>query len=319
MAGRHPTYNDIKNDAATVRFSMNEVVLLVFGMGEKRYHLTEALNGCFAVFLISPKATVSAHIPPHPGANWDDSQAGNKNLIAKMKEFAALYRENEQYFHGHKVALIYAVLHGKTQLPDKKEFIEKCLREFQVDFPLQDYEVKSPGQNRSEEHGTAFVDGKAVTGPALYLQDQLVLRVFASRIETRDVLTGPAKISTPKPTPQQPPAGSSIVQVVHSNPIFPRAPTSAAIAPPATQQESKLEIVPKATPALSSSFNKISTTRKQERVFTHVKSKLDWKSGGRIVEIDSQTLLIGKEDWEQSIIQGNKVWVSKKFGLSTDF
>ncbi len=83
MAERHPTYNLIKNDDATSRFFMNEVALLVFGSGGKRYHLTEALNGCFAVFLISPRATVSAHIPPHPGVNFEDPQAGDKNLIAQ--------------------------------------------------------------------------------------------------------------------------------------------------------------------------------------------------------------------------------------------
>lgn len=59
-----------------------------------------------------------------------------------MQEFAAKYRANEKYFRGYQAALIYAVFHGKIQLPDKKEFIAKCLRKFYVDFLLQDYEVK---------------------------------------------------------------------------------------------------------------------------------------------------------------------------------
>ncbi len=59
-----------------------------------------------------------------------------------MQEFAAKYRANEKYFRGYQVALIYAVLRGKIQLPDKKEFIAKCLRKLQVDFPFQDYKVK---------------------------------------------------------------------------------------------------------------------------------------------------------------------------------
>ena len=151
-----PTYETIKNSSKTQHFGMNEVALLVFGEKNKHHHLTDGLNGCFAVFVLSPTAVISAHIPPHPGTNFDDPQAGDKNLVLKMKDIADLYKANQRHFSSLKTVLIFATFHGKTPLPDKKEFIEKCLRQFEVDLAVQDYEVKALGAPRRGEHGTAF-------------------------------------------------------------------------------------------------------------------------------------------------------------------
>lgn len=64
---------------------------------------------------MSPSATVSAHIPPRPDLTDQDPQAGDKNLIAKMHEFARLYRENEMYFSSYNVSLIYPRFQGKAE------------------------------------------------------------------------------------------------------------------------------------------------------------------------------------------------------------
>lgn len=325
MAERHPTYDLIKNDDATSRFFMNEVAFLVFGNGGKRYHLTEALNGCFAVFLISPLATVSAHIPPHPGVNYDDPQAGDKNLIVKMQEFAAKYKANESYFRGYKVALIYAVLHGKTQLPDKKEFIEKCLRKLHVDFPLQDYEVKPFGHHRPAEHGTAFVDGKSPTGPALYLQDKMVLRVFTLSSEKSGV-PKPAETRQPKPTPRQADVETLATHTnssgLYTNPIFGPRGNSGSVPTPTIAQEFHRSnpMVSQYTISKSpTSTPQTSTVNQAEKKLNYVRSQLDHGKGGRIVIIGGRTAFIKHEYWKADVIDGKKVWASKKFGVFTDF
>ncbi len=349
MAERAPTYDFVKNHAATSRFLMNEVALLVFGT--KRYHLTESLNGSFAVFLISVQATVSAHIPPRPAMNSNGPQAGDKNLVSKMQEFAQLYISNRKYFQSYKVSLIYATFHGKTALPDKKEFIEKCLRQFGVDFPLQSYEVKYHGEKRATNHGTAFVDGGSAQGPALYLEDARVLRVPLPQVEKTEMLkpkephqdayrvspldpihTNPisarpgqrtvqdptgsfaqyteTKASTLAPAPQT--AYRDLPsEPIYANPIFPRV-EQGIVQNPAGEFP---EYAKTKTPAHTSQSPAVSAQAKKLR---YVKCTLDKNTGGRIVELDKRQVLIKKEDWARGLAQGKEIWISKKYSVYTD-
>ena len=161
---------------------MNEVALLVFGANKKYHHHTDGLNGCFAVFILSPAAVISAHIPPHPGANFKDPQAGDKNIVKEMQQIADLYKANTQHFSKPNTVLIFAMFHGKTALPDKKTFIEKCLRAFGVDIAVQDYSVKAPGDPRRDEYGTAFATCESQ--PArIFFEDRLVVRIFTEKAQ----------------------------------------------------------------------------------------------------------------------------------------
>ena len=71
---------------------------------------------------------------------------------------------------------MFARFHGKSPLPDKKAFIEKCLNKFDVNFAVQDYEVKAPGEPHCDEYGTAFVYGHP-SEAVLYIEDKRVLRI----------------------------------------------------------------------------------------------------------------------------------------------
>ena len=90
------------------------------------------------------------------------------------------YKERAASFTGRKVCLIFATFHGKIALPDKKEFIEKCLKRLDMDFPVQDYVVRAPGDPRRNEQGTAFVDGRDSVGPFIYVEDKVVLRLIGT-------------------------------------------------------------------------------------------------------------------------------------------
>ncbi|KIW82918.1 hypothetical protein Z517_02161 [Fonsecaea pedrosoi CBS 271.37] len=197
---KQPTFISIRDAPEASHFGMNEVACLVFGA--QRFHVTSGLNACFGVFLVSLTATVSAHIPPRPDLQDPDPQAGDKNLLAKMHEFASLYKANEKHFTSYHVALICARFEGKAALPDKRDFIVKCLKRFNVDFPIQYYDVKFAREPRSEKHGTAFVDGGRMDGAVLYLEDDPVLRVHKS-----------SDRGSQSATPQE---------THHANPIFPR-------------------------------------------------------------------------------------------------
>lgn len=174
-----PTYRSVTVSRRTSRFGMNQVRFLAFDENRK-YLLTEGLKSCFVVFLVSHRATVAAHIPPNPGTSPNDLTAGDKNLVAKMREFAGLYNANkDKYFTNCQVALVFATIEGKSPMPDKKHFIEQCLRQFKVDFPMQDYKIKPRGMPRREEDGTAFVDGSMTDRASVYVEDRLLLRVMA--------------------------------------------------------------------------------------------------------------------------------------------
>jgi hypothetical protein len=279
-----PSYRSIKNSPETVRFGMNEVHCLVFGNG-KRYHLTEGLNGCFAVYLVSTQATVSAHIPPHPGSNYEDPQAGDKNLIKKMQELAEAYQNNRKYFSDHDVALIYAKFEGKTALPDKKDFIEKCLRRFKVDFPVQDYVVKAPGEPRLDEHGTAFVDGGASRGVIVYLEDREIMRINK---------TTPGK-TDPYTTPYS--------EQYHTNPIFPQTVTSDVAA---------------STPGHPPVVRKGDDSKLSSQLKYAVSEPHPEETGARIVTIAEKKVSIQADLWQERNYQGRKVWVCQKYKLYTD-
>lgn len=197
-----PTYREVKRSQSTSSFGMNEVSFMRF-TDMKHYHLTEGLNACFGLFLFSPLASVSAHLPPHPGTESTDPRAGDQNLIGKMREFCNLYAAKREYFDDYNVCLVFARFHGKTALPDKKEFIEKCLQTLGLKFVLQDYDVKLPGPPRREHDGTAFVHGTPSLAAILYLEDKPAARANA---------TGRASLLAAGTTRHADPAGSAPVQ-----------------------------------------------------------------------------------------------------------
>lgn len=170
------TYKQVRRSAATFSFGMDSVRFLNFNE-KQRFLLTEDLNGCFAVFLVSPTAVIGAHISPNPGTNRADPHAGDRNLRNMMVKVRDVFKTHQGHFTHPRACLIFATFPGKVALPDKKHFIEQCLQRLDMKFTVQDYHVRSPGEHRREEQGTAFVDGGDATGPTVYLEDRVVLIV----------------------------------------------------------------------------------------------------------------------------------------------
>lgn len=282
---------------------MNEVSCLIFNQGH-RYHLTEGLNGCFVIFLVSSSATLSAHIPPRLEISAD-SQAGDKNLVAKMREFAALYHRHKQgHFAGHRVALIYARFEGKTAVPDQKDFIETCLLQFKVDFPMQEYDVKRPGEPRGEESGTAFVDGAAPTGPAVYLEDKVVLRVAANvnPPEPRQ------HISNPIFPPQTSAVSAGQLNPVSATTSMTRQPSTAPTTSPSVPSTRTVAGVQAGKQAGGGPAGQL----------TYVKSQPDSSGKGRLIETRSGQRMVESQEWVKGTKDGKTVLVCQKYKLYTD-
>ena len=81
----------VRQLAATVVVGMNEVRFLAFGQDGKFCLVTEGLNGCSGVTIVSQAAAILAHIPPRPSTDVSDPRAGDWNVQAKMNEVAVLF------------------------------------------------------------------------------------------------------------------------------------------------------------------------------------------------------------------------------------
>ncbi|KIW37290.1 uncharacterized protein PV06_10631 [Exophiala oligosperma] len=317
-----PTFGKIRYSSQTSFFAMNEVAIFVYGREGKRFLASQGFNACHGVYLVSTIATVAAHIPPNPSLESKDPQAGDKNLVLKMQQFAQAYLQNRQFFQNYKVALLYARFDGKVALPDQKAFIEQCLRRFKVDFPIQDYHVKLPGEPRGEEHGTAFVDGRATNGAVLYAEDKPILRVYNSPSQKVDRLSHPQVVSYSNAVfPRQATSElrTSLPQDVrYTNPIFPRPDTSES-----TANLSNETRVSNSVPAPEVISKLVAGTSGKEKAETkklkYVKSSIvNMKKGDREVELKTGKVLIPAEHWKKASVNNKQFWVCEKYLLYTD-
>ncbi|KIW22028.1 uncharacterized protein PV07_12568 [Cladophialophora immunda] len=341
----HPIWKNIRDSPTTSIIRMDEVQALVFGEDDKWYQGTEALNSCFAVWVLCPLASVGAHIPPHPGPHDKDPAAGDKNLVKKMRELAEKYNQKKHVFEaGTKTVLVYARIEGKSPLPDKKAFIEKCLKQFGVDIAMQAYDIKLIGEPRDDCHGTAFVYATPEEGAYFFLEDKLCLRIFhkSTTSETQSKLK-PVSTSTPQesaPGIQRdliysatPTSATSYV----SNPIFPQVsapgtqPALISSATP-TSASSPRELVTGSQRALMSSTTKSSQSlpntaqkpaaRPPFKDLRYVKSQPSSKEkGARLVHTDRGLLNIQASLWKREkdeVSKTEEFWVCKKYKLYTD-
>lgn len=321
---RQPTYRQVKRSSLTRRFEMNEVKYLRFS-DKDRYHLTDELNGCFALFLISSLATISAHIPPHPGNGSRDPQAGSKNLVVRMEAFRDLYVTNRESFDGKQACLVYAQFEGKTALEDHKVFIEKCLRAMNIDFALQDYYVKYPGEPRSEEHGTAFVDGMAPGAVVLYVEDRVAIRVSKSKptsttaSESRDTrssdTTRMASYALPRTEAGMDYEDQFLATRPNPSALFPRQ-TQTIQSRQANELRAQYSSTPRRNEAASKTADTKTPQQDSSRNVEYVKSATI--DGVRKVIVKGQAITMQKGDWQIKEAKGRQILFCAKHNLWTD-
>jgi hypothetical protein len=84
------THDEVKGSNQTVSVTMDEVKFAVFGEETDVYYLlTEDLNSCFGVAIVSRTAGSLGHIPPRSHEeNKDDHFLGDRNVVLRMTEIA---------------------------------------------------------------------------------------------------------------------------------------------------------------------------------------------------------------------------------------
>jgi hypothetical protein len=175
-------FQQVQDLRQTESVGMDEVRLLVFGHQGKFVLLTEDLNGCSGVVILSQAAAILAHIPPRPNEDLQDPYAGEKNVERRMGEVVALFRTYRTYFTtANDMLVISAMYQGQTALPHQKVMIERFLQQMGLTYANKTYVVLKPGEPRSSSHGTIVIDARGER-PMVYVDDQLV--VPSSNLDT---------------------------------------------------------------------------------------------------------------------------------------
>ena len=103
-----------------VEVQMNRVRLA--DLRQTKFCITRHLNGCFAVIIISPYASIVAHIAPLPNPT-QNPHAGDHNTQQKMTEVESLYRQYQNYFPAATGWVVAAVYLGEVALPSQLDII----------------------------------------------------------------------------------------------------------------------------------------------------------------------------------------------------
>ncbi|KAJ5654788.1 hypothetical protein N7490_001791 [Penicillium lividum] len=161
-------FGQVQRLPGTVNVPMNAVRFMAFQPGQNCL-ITEGLNSCSAVAIVSPRAAILAHIAPRlPGST--SPHAGDENMHARMNEVAALFTRFASYFQGNHVWVVYAVVGNYIALPDQKAIIDQTLQTLSLSFTNWPYTVV-PGLYRPPGHGTVVIDARSGI-PEVYIDGQ---------------------------------------------------------------------------------------------------------------------------------------------------
>lgn len=150
-------FDEVKWLPGTVNVAMNAVRFMAFQAGQMCL-ITEGLNSCSAVAIVSNQAAILAHIAPRePGST--SPHAGDDNMRARMGEVAALFSRHASYFQNTRVWVVYAVLGNHMALPDQKAIIDQTLSSLCLTFTNIPYTI-IPGVYRPDGKGTIVIDAR---------------------------------------------------------------------------------------------------------------------------------------------------------------
>ncbi|KAI9736072.1 MAG: hypothetical protein M1818_006248 [Claussenomyces sp. TS43310] len=170
-----PSRLDLAEGTETVYLvAMDEVRFLAFGQNGLTSISTRNLNGCSAVMIVSKQGAILGHFPPRPSSYSQDLEAGDNHIRAKIREVAALYKSNQQYFPSGHNWVVCALFKGEVALPDQQKIMEDTLASLGLSSSLRTYEAsKRNSKNWFPGQGTVFVDGGGPV-PDVYIEDKRV-------------------------------------------------------------------------------------------------------------------------------------------------
>lgn len=151
------TFDRLRNSRETVVVLMNEAKIALFPPYSPIKNLiTEGLNGCSGIVIISPYAGILAHIPPIPRATTDPT-AGMRNVNLVMARVEQMYRENLRYFPTTHTWTVAAMYQSSIALQEQVTAISTVLTRLGLSPRMVTYDVVRPGMTRTPDKGTIII------------------------------------------------------------------------------------------------------------------------------------------------------------------
>ncbi|RMJ21688.1 hypothetical protein PHISP_07437 [Aspergillus sp. HF37] len=165
-------FDKVEGLDGTISVTMNAVQFIAFQQPKPTCLVTEGLNGCSAIAIVSQHAAILAHVVPRLSTVSDNPHEGDQNMQARMNEVAALFRHYSNSFGGNRACVVYAVMGGSTALPDQKAIIDRTLQTLGLDYTNCPY-IVVPTASRQPGHGTIVIDARSGS-PKVYVDDERV-------------------------------------------------------------------------------------------------------------------------------------------------
>ena len=159
-----------RNSHEPIYTPMNEVKIAFWS--EHRRLITDRLNGCTGVAIISPTAGILAHIPPRPDMSLSDPRAGTQNLNRILQDMINLYNANRRHFdHGH--SFIVAGIHQNiVAVPDALHTAQVVVHRLHLPFAVKYYQVLEASQPRAAGQTSIVIEGTVGQWPRVYVNNE---------------------------------------------------------------------------------------------------------------------------------------------------
>lgn len=165
------TLERIRARADTVLVPMNEVRSGPWS-SSLQFMVTEGLNGCTAITILSNKAVVLAHVAPRT-----PTTDGEQNVRALMQLVIQHYntRKTEGFFPDSTTSIILAAVYdGTVALPEQINITRAVLVRLGLPITSRQYRVREQGENRTAGETSMIIHGRDSREPHTYVNDQLM-------------------------------------------------------------------------------------------------------------------------------------------------
>ena len=312
-------FEQVKDMRQKVLVGMDGVKFLAFGTEGRNILLTQDLNGCSGVVIVSRLAAILAHIAPCPDMRTNDPNAGLKHVRDRMREVMTLYQTYRGYFiRGNETLVISAMNECQISLPHHKELIEKLLEHFELTHATVTYLVLPARQPRWTSKGTIVIDGRRPI-PQVYVEDQLIL-------PSRTSIASEAVEDTPQSTSRHPPTQYPIRQTTESPQSTSRhTPAKHTIRQATETQQSTSRHTPTRHPAghatetLQSSSRRTSSVTELQQPPQYIKSTPMVIEGreGRLIDLSGRKFIPNRL-WQRASSNGKQWLLNQEMNVYTD-
>lgn len=155
----HNLIDLVRGRPDTVTVAMNQVGAAYWA--NHNYLVTEGLNGCTGICIVSSWAGILAHIAPY----------GDPNIVAKLQEVINYYNTMRAYFAEPRSLIIAALYEGAEGQPNAVRTATSILNRLNIPMKVEYYQVLEAGSARLNGQTSVVIDRTSGT-PKIYVNNR---------------------------------------------------------------------------------------------------------------------------------------------------